>query len=93
MPILINDLPRIVEAANVPVRMNIEVSTDDPLSLPNLDLQGVGGDDCENFFTPRSPTTTPFSQWCKTARKPYDLTICVVLLRMKQLGGAAIDIR
>jgi hypothetical protein len=47
-------------------------------------FNGAGDDGHETFYIPFSPSPADKEfNFCKTAQKPYDLAVCLCLLRMK----------
>lgn len=61
-------------------------------------FNGAGDEGHETFLVTRKtpplayPGATSGFRFCKTARKPYDLTVCLVLLAIYQLAPNAMDI-
>lgn len=53
-------------------------------------FNGIGDDGHETFYFDSREVGFNF---CKTARKPYDVVVCKVLLYLKQYFGDAIDVR
>lgn len=102
LPSLNADLPLIIEAADVPVDLyydrNMEITSE---SMRAIEINGIDDEGCEPLVIPPpkeqissafTKTLSPKS-YTKTARKPYDLTVTLVLLRMKQLAGEAIELK
>ncbi|EXJ68969.1 uncharacterized protein A1O5_07904 [Cladophialophora psammophila CBS 110553] len=56
-----------------------------------VQFNGIGEDGHETFLL-RKENITSFD-FCKTVQKPYDLTVCLVLLRARQLAGDAFSLR
>ena len=91
-PALVSEIPRIIEAADVPVKLESDLP-EDPLidSERGIRFNGIGQDGHETFILQKEDVSS--FDFCKTARKPYDLTVCVILLRAKQLAGDAFSLR
>jgi hypothetical protein len=68
------------------------ISDDDNGIMVNekrINLNGVGSDSHETFYLPKHDTSF---QFCKTARKPYDLAVCAILLVAHEHAPGAYDI-
>jgi hypothetical protein len=81
----VNDACKIVRASPVPLADGMG----DPGTLPEtrgaLSFNGVGDDSHETLHLAENPTTG--FNFCKTARKPYDVVVVAVLATMKDTMG------
>ncbi|KAI1874257.1 uncharacterized protein JN550_002836 [Neoarthrinium moseri] len=99
LPILNNDLQLIIEAADIPIESQSyhNVFYD---SARGIDINGINDDSCEPLLIPPASNKTGqilgreyVAKWStKTASKPYDLTVTLLLLRLKQLAGVEIEL-
>lgn len=89
-----DDFLLIVEAADVPLDPDItELSKLQQMSVCGLCFTGSGDDGHEPFVIPLLTEAHDRLRYStKTNQKPYDLTVCVVLLRLKQILGQNIRI-
>lgn len=73
-------------------------------SMRAIDINGIDDEGCEPLIIPpltrlTRKSTTPGTEelstksYTKTARKPYDLTVTLILLRLKQLAGEAVELQ
>lgn len=70
-------------------------------SMRAIDINGIEDEGCEPLIIPplTRKSTTPGTEelstksYTKTARKPYDLTVTLILLRLKQLAGEAVQLQ
>ena len=100
MPILSAEVPLVLEAADIPVDFRFENDEGgDSGSMRRFWLKGVGDDDHETLVIPPLPEDFVISYhkpkptvMTKTARRPYDLPVTLILLRLKRLAGAAIEL-
>ena len=81
---------KLLTEAGVPVQLE-----DDNPRPPRIDedvilFNGVGEDGHEPFCLSRKPNST--FEFCKTARKPYDVLVCSVLLIAHKVASDALDI-
>ncbi|SPO04386.1 uncharacterized protein DNG_07071 [Cephalotrichum gorgonifer] len=88
-PLLVRDTRRIIDSAGIPVTGEdgpIISSTEDSICF-----NGVDGDGHEPFCMDEENNRS--FAFTKTARKPYDLVVCCVLLRAHMLAPKCLDIR
>jgi hypothetical protein len=87
-PLLVDDVPKIIRAANV----DLSGPTDDPdVMTPvlvdiekGIHLNGVEYDSYESFIISKKDTGE--FNFCKTARRPYDIVVTCILLRAWMLA-------
>jgi hypothetical protein len=85
-PQLVSDAAVIIGRAGIPLQRDYEDTRPPLLSVQEgIHLNGVGGDGHEAF------AMNPSGSWdfCKTARKPYDVVVATILLRARILMGEA----
>lgn len=75
---------KIIKACNVPVQFEYDVKKTPELSEDLIRFNGVEDDGHETFYV--QPIVSDFN-FCKTARKPYDLVVCACLIAMKKTFG------
>lgn len=94
------DARKIVEAAQAKgIALAGPNGDGEPMVSEGIALNGVAEESHESFIFPNNPND-PFinkvngSLWafCKTARKPYDLVVCAILLVLKHHMGKQIRI-
>jgi hypothetical protein len=90
----LDDLLLIVEAADTPLDLNInELSKLQQNSISSICFTGSGDGGHEPFIIPSMTEVHQCHRYSvKTNQKPYDLTVCVVLLRLKQILGQGIEL-
>jgi hypothetical protein len=85
-PQLVSDAAIIIDRAGVPIQRDSEDTRPPLLSVQEgIYLNGVGRDGHETLVL------NPSGSWdfCKTARKPYDVVVATILLRASILMGKA----
>jgi hypothetical protein len=75
---LVADSQKIIEAVDVPLRSYDGETGKPEFSAEEISFNGADDDSCESFVLEAKGTGFTF---CKTARQPYDLVVCAVLLR------------
>jgi hypothetical protein len=51
----------------------------------SISIDGLEDETCESFFMQRELNRDEAFLFCKTGRLPYDLAVCLILLRMKAI--------
>jgi hypothetical protein len=97
LPTLTVEVALMVELADIPVEVTYHEEESGPGSLPGFCLNGVGDDGHDSLVAPPPDKDTStgdyLTEFTKTIRKPYDLTVCLILLRMKHLAGDGIIVQ
>jgi hypothetical protein len=84
---------------SIPLQYEFNDSRPVVINENHVRFNGVGNDGHETFFVSKKMThrdyedkSQPAFQFCKTARKPYDLAVCLCLLRIKAIAPDAIGL-
>lgn len=94
------DVQKIVEAAQVKgIGLAGPHGDGEPMVSEGIALNGVAEEGHESFVFPNNPSDPFITKsngrlwaFCKTARKPYDLVVCAILLVLKHHLGKQIRI-
>jgi len=84
---IVQDVPKVFaycEQHNIPLKWEYDSKRGPIVNGDTIRFNGVGEDGHETFYYQRKMKGFWF---CKTARKPYDLAVCVVLLMLSQAAG------
>jgi hypothetical protein len=93
------DCRRVVEHLADTAGLVVRLDSDEPgpprFGPDEVRFNGVGGDGHETFAVPRAfdprpfqrPDRGPYFDFCKTARKPYDLAVCCCLIVFRNHFG------
>lgn len=92
---------RIIEVTTVPLAFEYDEPEEKPVAdASQIRFNGVGNDGHETFLlTPDGPEQSKGKYdegggfaFCKTARKPYDLAVCAVLLVVNKFAGKIVEV-
>jgi hypothetical protein len=78
---LIEDIKRIIDASGVQIAGPNGVGLPELVAGEGISLNGAGEEMHETFSLVHGVNHTGIESFCKTAREPYDLVVCTILLR------------
>jgi hypothetical protein len=89
--LICNEARQIIKASNVPVSYEYDVTQAPCIDDDCIRLNGTGDDGHETFYIARKRTQEPWhyckTAFCKTACKPYDKIVVMILNHIHQQHG------